>query len=232
MEAFTYVDVFATKGAEYLLVIGFLMTFVLFWRVLNRPAGTALELSPALAATGAMTDWFRLANDAYYHQGHSWATPEADGVVRVGIDDFAQKLLGTVKSLGLPEVGTQVEQGERGWKLGVDSKFIDVLAPMSGEVVAVNEEVLNSPALINQDPYQKGWLMKLRPARIQADLKNLLSGKLAEAWLEETTNLLRGRVSHELGTVLQDGGVPVSGIARDLSPDNWDEIAMDFLMTG
>lgn len=231
MDAFTYVDLFATKGAEYLLVLGFLMTFLLFWRVLSRPVGLVPAARPAAVRRGAMTDWFRLADGAYYHQGHSWAVPEGDGVVRVGMDDFAQKLVGAVTALHLPAVGSRVEQGERGWKLGVDSKLIDMLAPVSGEVVAVNEEILKSPELIGEDPYERGWLMKLRAPRIHADLKSLLRGSLAAAWMEETSNMLRGRVSGELGMVLQDGGVPVSGIARDLSPDKWEEIAGQFLLT-
>ena len=62
-------------------------------------------------------------------------------------------------------------------------------------------------------------------------MKNLLSGKVAVAWMGETVNNLRARMAGELGIVMQDGGLPVSGFAKELSPENWDKMAADFFMT-
>lgn len=231
MEGPEYVDIFATKGIEYLLVIGFLLTLVYFWRLLNRPARLPVRPGVPGNLASSLIGWFYLADDLYYHQGHSWVRPENDDVVRVGIDDFAQKLLGRPGSVCLPPVGSRVVQGEKGWKLQVDTEPIDVLSPVHGEVVAVNEDVLHSPELINQDPYEKGWLLKVRVSKLETNLKNLLSGRLARAWMEETVNTLRERYAGDLGIVLQDGGVPVVGIARNLSADKWPEIAMEFLLT-
>ena len=98
-------------------------------------------------------------------------------------------------------------------------------------MLAINEEVLRSPQLINEDPYGKGWLFKVRVPRLSANLRNLLSGRLALVWMDGTVTALKRRMEGELGPVLQDGGVPVTGIAKDLSPDQWEEIAADFLQT-
>lgn len=225
-------DLFATKGMEYLLVIGFLVALTVFWRILNgstapqRISGAASRL---LTASGA---WFHLPELLYCHQGHTWARPEADDLVGVGIDDFAQRLLGRATSVELPPVGTDIEQGDHGWRLRFDSKAIDLLSPVNGKVVAVNEAVLRSPGLINQDPYGEGWLMKIRVPKLHANLKNLLSGTLSEAWLAQTVRDLQLRIAGNLGTLLQDGGVPVSGIAKQVSAERWDELAMEFLLTG
>ena len=89
MEGFHYVDLFATKGVEYILVIGFLVALIVYWRVLNKAAkrGVQSEARPA----GALSRWFNLAKNLYYHPSHSWALPEEDNIVKVGIDDFAVK---------------------------------------------------------------------------------------------------------------------------------------------
>ena len=226
----TYVDLFATKGLEYLLVIAFLVTLVVFWRFLNRPTRTTLPRGAALDRRGTTAGWFQLPKEIYYHQGHSWALPEGDNVVKVGIDDFAQKLLGKPSSIRLPEIGTRIGQGEKGWELLVDQKSVAMLSPVNGEVIAVNEEIIESPDLLNQDPYKKGWLLKVRASRMKTDLKNLLHGKLAGAWIEEATDSLRERIAGDLGVVLQDGGIPVEGIAKSLSPETWEEVASEFLL--
>lgn len=226
-----YVDLFATKGLEYILVIAFLVTLVVFWKFLNRPTRAVLAPGAGLERRSAPNGWFHLPNELYYHQGHSWAMPEHDDVVKVGIDDFAQRLLGRAHSVKLPPVGAPIGQGEKGWELIVDSKSISMLSPINGEVVELNEKVIESPDLINQDPYEEGWLMKVRASKLKTDIKNLLSGTLARRWNEETVDALRGRVAGDLGVVLQDGGIPVVGVAKSISPDKWDEIVAEFFLT-
>lgn len=229
MDGFSYVDIFATKGIEYLFVILFFLVLVPFWLVLHKPAKRAVELvGRGVAAIG---EWFQLRSGAYFHQGHTWALPEGGSVVKVGMDDFAQKLVGIPQSIELPEVGSQLAQGEAGWKLKVDEKTITMLSPVGGEVVAVNEEILRSPEIVNRAPYDDGWLLKVKVPRLRANLKNLLSGKLAGAWLDETVGTLRQQVSPELGDVMQDGGVPVSGFVKQISPDNWEGVAAEFFMS-
>jgi glycine cleavage system H lipoate-binding protein len=225
-----YVDIFATKGLEYRFVIGFLLTLVLFWRFLNSPTPRLQRHSSARAPSQQEVGWFSLEKNLYYHQGHSWAKPLSNGIVRVGIDDFAQKLLGRATQWQVPDPGTRVEQGEKGWKVQVDSTLIDILSPVGGEVVAVNQDLLRSPELVNEDPYGAGWILEVKTPRTNANLKNLLSGDMARAWIEQAISSLRTRMSGSAGLVLQDGGAPVSGFARSLSPDGWEEIANEFLL--
>ena len=229
MEGFTYVDLFATKGIEYLLVIGFLLVLVPFWSFLRVPARTGLEAVRRVMASVAQ--WFSLPEGLHYHQGHSWVMPQGVELVKVGVDDFAQRLVGRSNKISLPKVGSRIEQGDVGWKLGIDSKTIDMLSPVTGDVVAVNKDIAKNPDLINQDPYGKGWLMMVKPDNKRATVKNLLTGKLATAWMEKTADALRERMGGELGVVYQDGGLPVSGIAKALSPDEWDKMASEFLLT-
>jgi len=228
MGGFTYVDIFATKGIEYLLVIGFLLVFIPFWRVLSRPAKAVFKAAERIIP--AITEWFRLPEGIYYHQGHAWALPEDSNVVKVGMDDFAQKLVGKIDTINMPTVGSTVTQGDKAWTLKVDSKSIDMLSPVDGEIMAINEELLNSPETISKDPYGESWLMKVKVPKVSANLKNLLSGKLAKRWMDEVRENLFSRMNYNLGAVYQDGGLPVDGMAKNLDREKWDEVVKEFFL--
>ena len=225
-----YVDIFATKGLEYGLVIIFLLSFVLFWRLLNRPGKSVGGPALAQGQGQPSVEWFALADDRYYHQGHGWVRPENEAEAIVGIDDFAQRLLGQADEILVPTLGTHLEQGARGWRLRFGSRIIDLLAPVEGEIVEVNEKVLRSPRLLNDDPYGEGWIARVRSSKLGANLKNLLKGNLAGWWMQDTVRSLRETVSTGPVPVLQDGGVPVSGLAKAISSDHWEEIAEKFLL--
>ena len=227
MDGFSYVDIFATKNIEYLLVIGFLLLFTFFWRFLSRPAKKVFEAAERVIPV--VNEWFRLPEEIYYHLGHSWAAPEEKNLVKVGVDDFAQKLVGKIGAIHVPSIGSAIHQGDKGWTLQVDSKTIDMLSPVDGKVVAVNEAIVNSPEDINKSPYE-GWLMKVESPRFSANKRQLLSGALAARWMEEVRENLLSRMSYNLGLVYQDGGLLVDGMARSLDKDKWDEIARDFFL--
>ena len=228
MEGFSYVDLFATKGIEYILVISFLLALIVYWRHLDRRVKIRQRV-PGRPLNNAM--WFNLPKNLYYHPGHSWVMPQDDEIVKVGIDDFAQRLLGKPDSFNLPPVGSLLEQGNTGWKIQFDSDSIDVLSPIEGEVIDVNHELLNSPEIIEQDPYGKGWLLKVKVPKMNSNLKNLLTGRLAAAWMENTVHMLHQRMRGDLGIMMQDGGLPISGFAKELAPENWDEFVSEFLLT-
>lgn len=229
MESFSYVDIFATKGIEYILVIGFLVAFILFSRLLS--SSEKPERTQSRASARHAPGWFAVPEGVYYHQGHTWAIPENDEVVRIGIDDFAQKLIGKPKAIRLPQVGATLSQAQKAWKLQVNGKAVEVLSPVSGKVIAVNEAVEQHPELVNEDPYRQGWLLRVKDRHLAAELKNLLSGKLAKTWMRETEHALRRKMYGDLAVALPDGGVPISGIARSLDPQNWDKLAKEFLLS-
>ncbi len=229
---------YSAKAAAYLIAVAFLLLFIPFWRYLN--AGGVVERVPAAgwaAAAeaprwlGQMVDWFRVPDGLYFHPGHAWARVRGGDVVTVGMDDFAYKLVGRVSTIRLPEVGSGIGQGEKGWSLASDGKSVDLLSPVDGTVVAVNALAVASPEGLGRDPYGHGWLLKVRAPRLAANLKQLLSGGLAKRWMEEVCETLRGMMSPDLGRVLQDGGLPVDGMARSLDPRRWDELARRLLLT-
>jgi glycine cleavage system H protein len=227
MEGTRFIDIYATKGIEYLIVISFLAAFVLFCRYMYRPreGRAGARIAPENVTR------FRIPEGLFYHQGHGWLRPEPDSIGVVGLDDFARKLVGKVDAVELPAVGTRLAQGDKGWNLVVDSERIPMLSPVDGEVVEVNREVQRSPGILGADPYGKGWLFKVRSPRIAADIRNLLSGKLARAWMENALDRLHPLHGENIGPVLQDGGLPVEGIARVLGGAEWAELAKTHLLT-
>lgn len=99
-----------------------------------------------------------------YARSHEWASEPADGVVTVGITDFAQEQLGDVVFVELPEVGRSVDAGEAVAVVESVKTASDIYAPLAGEIVAVNDALEDEPEAINAAPYEGGWLFKLRVA--------------------------------------------------------------------
>jgi glycine cleavage system H lipoate-binding protein len=151
--------------------------------------------------------------------------------VTIGMDDFARKLVGRLDALNLPKPGDRLTQGEPAWTLMAGSTPIGMLSPVDGTVVAVNDEARAHPGLVHQDPYEKGWLLKLKSPRLAVNLKHLLSGSLARSWMNGVTDALRLKTGPELGLAYEDGGVPVDGFARSLDSRRWDAVAREFLLT-
>lgn len=118
-----------------------------------------------------------------YTRSHEWVKTEADGTVTVGITFHAQEQLGDVVFIQNPEVGRKVKQGEECGVIESVKAAADIYAPVSGEVMAANQEVVDSPERVNRDPYG-AWLYRVRPSS-PAEVEGLLDaaayGKLAES---------------------------------------------------
>ncbi|MER6328939.1 glycine cleavage system protein GcvH [Streptomyces sp. NPDC014983] len=106
-----------------------------------------------------------------YSKEHEWLSGADDnGVSTVGITEFAANALGDVVYAQLPEVGSTVEAGETCGELESTKSVSDLYSPVTGEVTAVNENVVDDPSLVNSEPFEGGWLFKVRVADEPADL--------------------------------------------------------------
>lgn len=224
-------DFLPTKGLEYLLVLGYLLLLIPFWTLFFGEAARA-RLVAAQAWAGQVADWFRIPERVFLHPGHGWARYEAPGVMTVGLDDFAQQLVGPLAAIALPQPGTPLKVGTRAWAIRADGKSVDMLAPVSGTVMAVNGDLRHHAALANEDPYGRGWLMKVQVPRMASAVQGLVSGAAARKWMDEVSHQLTASMTPELGHLCQDGGFPVQGIARAIDDAHWDEVAGRFLLTG
>ncbi len=121
------------------------------------------------------------ANELRFTRAHCWVREEGS-VVAVGITDYAQEQMSELTFVELPEVGEQVEAEEEIAVVESVKAANDVYAPVAGTVTEVNEALLEQPELVNSDPFGKGWLFKMKPAR-KADLDDLLDADAYEAQL-------------------------------------------------
>ncbi len=115
----------------------------------------------------------KIPADLKYVDSHEWIRQEADGTVTVGITDFAQAQLGDVVFVELPEVGMIVSLGQEVAVVESVKAASDIYAPLSGKVIAINEDLVDAPELANEDPYGKAWFFKLELAD-KSQLNDLL----------------------------------------------------------
>jgi glycine cleavage system H lipoate-binding protein len=173
---------------------------------------------------------FQLAEDTYYHEGHTWARPEYGGRVRVGLDDFAAKLVGKLDKIELPNIGNELKQGEVGFQVRRHEELAAVLSPIDGVVAHVNKDVLGNPGLINDSPYEKGWLFILEPSKLRKNLKGLYFGEDARNFTAEEKEKLFS-AAHEDLKLAADGGGSVDDIFAELKQENWSKFVKTFLRT-
>jgi glycine cleavage system H lipoate-binding protein len=233
-----FLSIYAAKAMEYALAIGYLLLFIPFWRYVQGGKRAEVRTAPRAAATrhaGATAlrptaGWFHVPPGVHLHPGHTWARLETDGLVSVGLDDFAHKLVGPA-AVDLPALGSRVAQGEPALALRDEGASVPMLSPVDGTVVAVNQAVKSDAAAALADPYGAGWLFKVKAPRLAANLRQLHTTAAANHMLEDAGEALVVRMDPELGRLLQDGGTPVHGIARALAGDDWESLAREHFRT-
>ena len=135
---------------------------------------------------------FRMPQGYYFHLGHTWVRIEENADVSIGLDDFALRLLGPLDHIDTPLIGNAVSQGKPIIIIGRGSHKASVLSPVSGVVSTINLSVKENAAVVGEDPYARGWILKVHTDNLRRDLKNLLIGSEAVNQLEqEIERLLR-----------------------------------------
>ncbi len=172
---------------------------------------------------------FRVPTDAYYlHQGHAWVALEETGQVRVGLDDFSQKIIGPADGLKLPGIGKTYYQDHICLSLFKQGRKASFEAPVDGIIEKVNPKIRQRPNLVHDDPYGEGWLCLVKPINLQRNLGNLLSGEANVTWINEEAHRLLNFVETTVGVTLPDGGAVADNL-YDLYPDiGWRPLIHEF----
>jgi len=121
----------------------------------------------------------------WYTKEDTWAKIQADGTVLVGITDYAQKMLGSLSFVELPETGSPIEQMQTIATVESTKAASEVYSPVSGTVREVNDDVSTDPEMVNNDPYDGGWLVVIEPDNLDMELKNLLDAEAYKVLLTE-----------------------------------------------
>ena len=188
------------------------------------------ELAPRIIP--ALVAGFQVPENVRYHAGHTWALSEGKDLVRVGMDDFASKLIGKIEKITLPQRGRWVRQGQKIWTIFRDGKSVDMVSPIEGTVTEINEAVANNPELARSDPYGDGWILTVQAPDSKINFRNLLGGALARMWTEESAVRLQKRMPIAMSAALaQDGGVAVEDITAHLPNEDWAELNKEFFLS-
>ena len=189
-----------------------------------RPA-TVSQVVPALVAG------FEVPENVRYHAGHTWALSESRELVRVGMDDFASKLIGKIESIALPQRGRWVRQGQKIWTIVRDGKSVDMVSPIEGTITDVNDAVAKNPELARRDPYGEGWLVTVQAPDSKINFRNLFSGTLARLWTEAAALQLRNKMPMLAGAMAQDGGVAVDDLTAHMPDEDWAKLTKEFFLS-
>ena len=158
---------------------------------------------------GEKEQGFKVDESVFYHPTHVWLRVEEEGRIRVGLDDFGQRLPGRIYSVRLPEPGESISRDAGCWSITHAFGEVWLSGGMNGLVLQRNQQLEQLPSLIHTDPYGKGWAFVLEPQDLLHSLKSLYYGKKVSEWYVLEANKLRSMLaqsSADVGTTLQDGG--------------------------
>jgi glycine cleavage system H lipoate-binding protein len=172
---------------------------------------------------------FKIPQGYYLHRGHAWVKIEEDSEVRVGLDDFALKLMGPPDTIVPPLVGKAVTRNNAQITLNRGKHSARVLSPVNGVVTAVNPAVRKQGHKAAQNPYADGWVMRIHPTDLRADLKELMIGDETQDFLKNEIDQVHQAVEDVAGPLAADGGFLGSDIYGSLPELGWNRLAKTFL---
>ncbi len=191
---------------------------------------TELFLTPELPRLAEVFG-FRVPTSSYLHRGHTWVQLETGGQVRIGLDDFSQKVLGPADAVWLPELGQAWRRDTSALNLSRGDNRAAVLAPVDGIIEAVNPKVRQNPALAHDDPYGEGWLVVVSPTNLKPDLEHMLYGQRNVAWIENEAHKLLGMLESSAGITLPSGGAIIDDVYGHFPELGWQRLVKEFLHT-
>ena len=127
----------------------------------------------------------------YYHSGHTWVNIDALGGVKIGLDDFAVKVLPQTSVVLTCAPQSRIIAGRPCCWVVKDDRALPILAPLNGVILSVNSQISEQPGLLYQDPYGEGWLITIKPDNLQDDLSHLMFGETVFLWYQRDVAKLR-----------------------------------------
>jgi glycine cleavage system H protein len=218
--------------------LAFLVTDIILRRVQAKKALATAESSAEFAPGipfGLKAEDMALPAGLFFHQGHTWAGIDTSGSIKIGLDDFIQKVLGRIDSVKSIKVGDAVEQGEKLFTIQQGERKAEFNSPVEGVISSVNEEVIKNPNLLKEKPYENGWIYSIKPTNLQDDIKTLTIATEAKNWLKYEVQRFKDFIAEQfvqdkmLGKTMADGGLPVEGVMEHMDDFSWMKLQEDFL---
>lgn len=184
-------------------------------------------IGPAEAEQG-MAGEFAIPGGVLISAGHCWASLAEDGTAKIGVDDFARKLLGRVDAIALPEVGMSVKAGQALFSVSQDHRRAEFRAPLSGKVVSTNQELRKDPGMFRDQPYGKNWICVVAGEDLDAELPGLKIGKSAVAFFQDEIDRFRAFAQKPGGGDAPDPASLCSAAMEKLDDARWEAAVKEF----
>lgn len=221
-----------------IFVILTILAFVAIDLLVQRSARKKGALAPQAAGL-PVADRFLIPRGYFLSRGHSWIELLFTGNARVGVDDFVQKLAGSVDAVTLPQTHAELRKGDPLLRLRIGQRELSVPSPLSGTVVEVNSEVALNPRVLNDDPYISGWGVVIEPSMLSTELPQASVAESAARWLKDEVTRFRNFIKEyalkaearplPAGVTLLDGGMPVTGVLQMTDDTTWKAFEREFL---
>ena len=230
----------ATAPGAWLWVLAVIAFVSLLAYVIYRiTRAVSTEPEPAVYRTSAPFSPRSLVTPAgiMYDRSHAWTFMEKDGTVKVGIDDFLQHVTGSITRIQMKSGGERIRKGEHVLSIIQNGKKLDIQSPVSGTIVARNERLMNETGILNNSPYDEGWVYSVQPENWEKESSFMIPATRFAEYLKEEFGRIRDflavmpgvndvRLAH---VVLQDGGELKDGLLEEFGPEIWEEFQMRFL---
>ena len=235
MEKFSFVDIFASKGIEYLVVIGFLVLLIVFWNVLDKQTKAVKQIKKVLGILTA--NILRIPQGLYYSKNHTWVHLEKSGVAKVGLDDLLQHITGEVNFGNLKTPGELINKGDLLTEIERNGKKLKIFAPISGKIKNTNSILKDRPEILNEEPYEEGWIYSIKPSNWTADTKSYYLAEEATNWIAKELERFKDFLAVSIKKhspepsmiTYQDGGELVDNTLSELPDEVWTDFQKEFL---
>ncbi|MCX8010558.1 MAG: hypothetical protein N3A61_05350 [Ignavibacteria bacterium] len=219
----------------FLLFVTFIIIDILVTRAKEKEISVFKEKETLADYPVFSKDSILVPKGYYFSKGHTWLNVEKDGKVKLGLDDFLNKLIGKFTISNLRNHGEQVAKGDLLFELKLNGKSLKVKSPIDGIITAVNKEVVDEPELISRNPYELGWIVSIEPKNLKESLSILNIGNEVVKWMKAEVTRFKdflGTVVHQpqlIGVTMYDGGNINEGIINQLDEKSLDAFQNDFL---
>lgn len=176
-------------------------------------------------------DGFKIPQGYYIHKGHAWIKIEEGSSVRLGLDDFALRLLGPLDSVEAPLTGKRMKQSDSQIVIRRGGKKANILSPVSGVVTDVNSRLREEGNLANKNPYTDGWVVRLHSENLRNELKDLYIGSETTDFMEKEVSILYDIIEESGGLLNTDGGYLGEDIYGKMPQIGWERLTGLFLRT-
>lgn len=174
---------------------------------------------------------FEIPQGYCFHLGHMWAMKEGSEDARVGVDKFVTNLLGKIDHIDVCGANRWVRQGQKLITLTSNGTSLDLLSPVEGVVMAINNDALREPSLVTDDPYENGWIAMVKAPDFKVNQRNLIQGSMVAPWMQNSVTRLGAMLSGPSPALAQDGGAPINGLLLRLTPEMRRQVVKEFLLS-